>query len=178
MSGPEGSPIEIRNTSDNYNKYIVCPDITLMVSEETEYINYSTNHDSSGVTATTASKDQTIFNKSSSTSSTKMETQSNSNESLKRKSSTSARSNKKRNSSSKAPTEDVGDTSHDILNDSMAGSNNTHSVFTAHKERLVYHSQFFRSMFLSERPMSEATANCIPVILPRGTLIAFPPVLK
>ena len=33
-------------------------------------------------------------------------------------------------------------------------------------------------MFLSERPMSEATANCIPVILPRGTLIAFPSVLK
>ena len=163
MADINGLPIEIRNTSDNYAKYIVFPDITLMVSEEMEYINYSTsNHDGSGVTATTASKDQTIANR---------------NEFLKRKSSNSVRSNKKRNSSSKAQTEDAGNTSHDILNESMAGSN-THSVFTAHKERLVYHSQFFRSMFLSERPMSEATANCIPVILPRGTLIAFPSVLK
>ena len=63
LVSPEGGPIEICNTSDNYAKYIVFPDITLMVSEETEYINYLTNHDGSGVTATTASKDQTINNK-------------------------------------------------------------------------------------------------------------------
>ena len=63
LVSPGGGPIKIRNTSDNYAKYIVFPDITLMVSEETEYINYSTIHDGSGVTATTASKDQTIDNK-------------------------------------------------------------------------------------------------------------------
>ena len=63
LANIDGLPIEIRNTSDNYAKYIVFPDITLMVSEEMEYINYSTtNHDGSGVTATTASKDQTIAN--------------------------------------------------------------------------------------------------------------------